>query len=346
MARDLGRTSSPRPARSTCSSPTPIWRAKVSRERSTSARPRCAHRRVTTPICGGVCAPTTSAWSRPTTARSVSRSRRNSASATSPRSPTASRRGAPLDLIFQGVNMGEISLERWVEVTATTPARMFGLFPRRVSSRRGRTPTSCSTTRRPRRPSLGDASHERRLLGLRGNGSAGKATTVLSRGSVIIENDPTWVNAGAGQVPRARRTGVCDDTRERSRWSSGSSLRPTPRRSGSSSWPARRSGGLHALLDLRLHVLWEEPFVIYSQILSKTSRSSRPDGHQPGHARLDRDRVALRHAQRDVRTTRTICGIGRGDSACATPAAPGVPRRTLAACMVVIKELAEGRETR
>ncbi|HEY5104873.1 MAG TPA: dihydropyrimidinase, partial [Acidimicrobiales bacterium] len=36
-----------------------------------------------------------------------------------------------LDLIFQGVDKGEISLARWVEVTATTPARMFGLFPKK-----------------------------------------------------------------------------------------------------------------------------------------------------------------------------------------------------------------------
>ncbi|MHB1486275.1 MAG: dihydropyrimidinase, partial [Acidimicrobiales bacterium] len=34
-----------------------------------------------------------------------------------------------MDLIFQGVDRGEISLERWVDVTATTPARMFGLYP-------------------------------------------------------------------------------------------------------------------------------------------------------------------------------------------------------------------------
>ncbi|MEL0126249.1 MAG: dihydropyrimidinase, partial [Actinomycetota bacterium] len=34
-----------------------------------------------------------------------------------------------MDLIFQGVVDGEITLERWVEITATTPARMFGLYP-------------------------------------------------------------------------------------------------------------------------------------------------------------------------------------------------------------------------
>ena len=33
-----------------------------------------------------------------------------------------------MDLLYQGVVTGEISLERWVELTSTTPARMFGLY--------------------------------------------------------------------------------------------------------------------------------------------------------------------------------------------------------------------------
>ncbi len=36
-----------------------------------------------------------------------------------------------MDLIHQGVVAGEISLERWVETCSTTPARMFGLYPRK-----------------------------------------------------------------------------------------------------------------------------------------------------------------------------------------------------------------------
>ncbi|MBA8817647.1 dihydropyrimidinase [Microbacterium halimionae] len=33
-----------------------------------------------------------------------------------------------LDLMYQGVVTGEITLERWVELTSTTPARMFGMY--------------------------------------------------------------------------------------------------------------------------------------------------------------------------------------------------------------------------
>ncbi|GAA5032668.1 dihydropyrimidinase [Actinopolymorpha pittospori] len=36
-----------------------------------------------------------------------------------------------MDLLHQGVVRGEISLPRWVEITSTTPARMFGLYPRK-----------------------------------------------------------------------------------------------------------------------------------------------------------------------------------------------------------------------
>ncbi len=34
-----------------------------------------------------------------------------------------------MELLYQGVVNGEISLERWVETCCTTPARMFGLYP-------------------------------------------------------------------------------------------------------------------------------------------------------------------------------------------------------------------------
>jgi len=36
-----------------------------------------------------------------------------------------------MDLMYQGVVTGEISLERWVELTSTTPARMFGMYGRK-----------------------------------------------------------------------------------------------------------------------------------------------------------------------------------------------------------------------
>ena len=50
------------------------------------------------------------------------------------------------------------------------------------------------------------------------------------------------------------------------------------------------------------HLLWQEPFVIYSQILAThPAGDRRPDGDEPGHPGLDRDRVPVRHPERDVR---------------------------------------------
>ena len=49
------------------------------------------------------------------------------------------------------------------------------------------------------------------------------------------------------------------------------------------------------------HLLWEEPFVIYSRILDCHPQADRrADGHQPRDPRLDRHRVAVRDAERDV----------------------------------------------
>ena len=53
-----------------------------------------------------------------------------------------------MDLMYQGVVTGQITLERWVELTSTTPARMFGLYGTQGRHRaRVPTPTSWSTTR-------------------------------------------------------------------------------------------------------------------------------------------------------------------------------------------------------
>ncbi len=73
-----------------------------------------------------------------------------------------------VDLIYQGVVDGKLSLERWVETISTTPARMFGLYPQKgiVAARLGRRPGRL----RPGRYDADrcrDASHEHGLLGVR-----------------------------------------------------------------------------------------------------------------------------------------------------------------------------------
>jgi len=92
-------------------------------------------------------------------------------------------------------------------------------------------------------------------------------------------------------------------------------------------------------------VLWEEPFVIYSQILSKTSSIIvGPMVTNP----VTRDwtvTASLFATLNEMFGPRTICGIGRGDSALRVTGGSPASLAALSACMVVIKELAEGRET-
>ena len=53
-----------------------------------------------------------------------------------------------MELLYQGVVNGEITLERWVETCCTTPARMFGMYPQKGDHRARRpTPTSSCGTR-------------------------------------------------------------------------------------------------------------------------------------------------------------------------------------------------------
>ena len=91
------------------------------------------------------------------------------------------------------------------------------------------------------------------------------------------------------------------------------------------------------------HVLWQEPFVIYAQILAATSALTvGPMVTNP----LTRDwsvTASLFATLNDTFGNRTICGIGRGDSARRVLGKPPSSLATLAEAMRVIKDLAEGR---
>ncbi len=104
-----------------------------------------------------------------------------------------------LDLIFQGVERGEISLARWVEVTATTPARMFGLFPKKGVIAPGSDadivlydPDATHT--------FSAATHHMNVdySAYEGLEVRGQVKTVLSRGTVVIEHDQYVGRPGSG----------------------------------------------------------------------------------------------------------------------------------------------------
>jgi len=114
-----------------------------------------------------------------------------------------------LDLIFQGVDQGEISLERWVEVTSTTPARLFGLFPKKGLLAPGSDadivlydPHATQT--------FSAATHHMNVdySAYEGMQVKGRATTVLSRGSVVVENNEYVGRPGWGQFLQRGENGL------------------------------------------------------------------------------------------------------------------------------------------
>jgi len=91
------------------------------------------------------------------------------------------------------------------------------------------------------------------------------------------------------------------------------------------------------------HVLWEEPYVIYPRILERTSRMVvGPMVTNPGTR--DWTVIASLHATLDEQFGhRTICGIGRGDSAVRVQGRPPTTLARLEAAIGVIRDLAGGR---
>jgi len=90
------------------------------------------------------------------------------------------------------------------------------------------------------------------------------------------------------------------------------------------------------------HLLWQEPFVIYSQILATTQRVIvGPMVTNPGTR--DWTVIASQFATlNEMFGNRTICGIGRGDSALRTLGAQPGTIDELKQCVEVVRSLARG----
>jgi probable F420-dependent oxidoreductase len=92
------------------------------------------------------------------------------------------------------------------------------------------------------------------------------------------------------------------------------------------------------------HILWQEPYVIHSQMLSATQRImvgpfvTNPVSRDPSVT------ASTLATLNEMFGNRTICGIGRGDSVVRVLGRKPTTLRQLEEAMHVIKELAEGRE--
>jgi dihydropyrimidinase len=106
-----------------------------------------------------------------------------------------------MDLIYQGVVDGKISLERWVELCSTTPARMFGLYGRKgaiapgfdadvvIYDPAGRTEIGFHKTHHM---NMDHSAWEGYVID-------GHVDTVISRGTVVIDDNTYLGTKGHGQ---------------------------------------------------------------------------------------------------------------------------------------------------
>src|SRR5947209_13820334 len=91
-------------------------------------------------------------------------------------------------------------------------------------------------------------------------------------------------------------------------------------------------------------VLWQEPFVIYSQILARTTDMIVGPMVTNPSTRDWSVTASLFATLNDMYGNRTVCGIGRGDSARRVIGQQPASLAVLGESMHVIRELAEGRE--
>jgi dihydropyrimidinase len=105
-----------------------------------------------------------------------------------------------MDLLHQGVAAGELSLARWVEVASATPARMFGLYPRKGVIQPGSDadvviydPAATQV--------LSAASHHMAVdySAYEGMRITGRVDTVLSRGRMVIDAGEYLGETGHGR---------------------------------------------------------------------------------------------------------------------------------------------------
>jgi dihydropyrimidinase len=105
-----------------------------------------------------------------------------------------------LQLLFEGgVNEGRISVNRWVELTSTAPAKMFGLYPRKGTIAVG-SDADIVIWNPEYEHTLSAASHHMHVdySMFEGKKIKGNAETVLSQGEVVVQKNKFSGSAGRG----------------------------------------------------------------------------------------------------------------------------------------------------
>ena len=234
-----------------------------------------------------------------------------------------------MDLLFQGVVDGRISSSAGSRSCSTTPARMFGLYGARASSRREPTPTSWSTTRNGHTSIGYGKTHHMNMdhSAWEGFEIDGHVDTVLSRGAVVIDQGEYLGSKGHGRylkrglsqyLSRRRRAccGAATRDRRRPRMELGVVLQCNPPASRVVDLARQAENlGFDYVWTFDSHLLWEEPFVIYSQILAETRKVTVGPMVTNPATRDWTVTASLFATLNEMYGNRTVCGIGRGDSA-------------------------------
>jgi dihydropyrimidinase len=121
-----------------------------------------------------------------------------------------------MDLVFQGVAAGHITLERWVELTSVAPARLFGLYPKKGSLLPG-ADADIVVYDPVRAHTLSKETHHMAVdySAYEGLGVTGGADTVISRGTVVVHDKQFVGPDGHGRYVRRGAFGGIDVPRPR-----------------------------------------------------------------------------------------------------------------------------------
>jgi dihydropyrimidinase len=109
-------------------------------------------------------------------------------------------------LIYQGVRDGHLSLTRWVDVIATSPAKMFGLYPRKGTIAPGFDADLVVFDPNKERTLSADSHHMNvDYSAYEGKTVWGEPEVVLQRGEVLVDHGQWHGREGRGKfIPRSR----------------------------------------------------------------------------------------------------------------------------------------------
>lgn len=116
-----------------------------------------------------------------------------------------------MELLYsEGVHKGKISLNKYVEVACTNPAKIFGMFPRKGTIAPG-SDADIVLFHPEEKHTLSAATHHMNVdySAYEGKELTGKVKTVLLRGQIAVDKNQCLVPRGYGQFIKRKRVSQC-----------------------------------------------------------------------------------------------------------------------------------------